>query len=79
MQIEIIILAGIIFFVMTYNGQISIKQLINDNFGLFIKLKEEDWDFYVRAKYGEGVNPDNLFVKRIRNGLMIALVMIFFS
>ena len=78
MQIEIIILAGIIFFVMTYNGQISIKQLINDNFGLFIKLKEEDWDFYVRAKYGEGVNPDNLFVKRIRNGLMISLVMIFF-
>jgi hypothetical protein len=78
MQIEIIILAGIIFFVMTYNGQISVKQLITDNFGLFIKLKEEDWDFYVRAKYGDGINPDNIFIKRLRNGLTLSLVMIFF-
>lgn len=78
MQVEIIILAAIIFFVMTYNGQLSIKQLINDNFHIFIKLKEDDWNFYVRAKYGDNVNPDNIFIKRIRNGLLVIIIMIFF-
>ena len=51
MQIEIIIIAALIFLVMTYNGQVSIKDLIDDNFYLFRRLKEDDWDFYVRAKY----------------------------
>ena len=71
MQIEI-------FLVLTYNGQVSIKDLINDNFGLFRKLKEEDWDFYVRAKYGDNVNSDAIFTKRIRNGLLVIVVSLFF-
>lgn len=78
MQVEIIILAVIIFFVMTYNGQLSLKQLINDNFSTFTKLKEDDWDFYCRAKYGDNVNPDNIFVKRIRNGLIVIVACLFF-
>ncbi len=78
MQVEIIIIAVIIFFVMTYNGQLSIKQLISDNFVLFRKLKEEDWDFYVRAKHGDNVNADDLFIKRLRNGLIVIVVAIFF-
>ena len=78
MQIEIIIIAIIIFVVMTYNGQLSIKQLINDNFSLFRKLKEDDWDFYVRAKFGDTVNPETIFTKRIRNGLMVIILCLFF-
>lgn len=78
MQIEIIILIIIVFFVLTYNGQISIKDLINDNFYLFRKLKEDDWDFYVRAKYGDSINPDVIFTKRIRNGLAAIVIAIFF-
>lgn len=77
MQVEIIILAAIIFFVMTYNGQLSLKQLINDNFSIFTKLKEDDWDFYCRAKYGDKVNPDNIFIIRIRNGLIVIVVCLF--
>ena len=78
MQIEIIILALIIFFVMTYNGQLSFKQFVNDNFMLFTRLKEDDWDFYCRAKYGDSVNPDTIFIKRIQNGLLVIVVMLFF-
>lgn len=78
MQLEIIFIAIIIFVVMTYNGQLSIKELINDNFYLFRKLKEDDWDFYARAKYGESVNVDNIFVKRIRNGLLVVVLCLFF-
>ena len=70
MQIEIIIIAIIVFGIMTITGQISINQLISDNQMLFMKLKEKDWDFLVRAKYGNNVNPDILFNKRIKNGLI---------
>ena len=69
MQIEIIIVAAIVFGIMTVTGQISINQLISDNQILFMKLKEKDWDFFVRAKYGNNINPDILFNKRIKNAL----------
>ncbi len=77
MQIEIIIIAVIVFTIMTVGGQISINQLVSDNQMLFMKLKESDWDFYVRARYGSGMNPDILYNKRIKNAL-IAMVLAFF-
>ncbi len=78
MQVEMIFIAILIFVVMSYNGQISLKDLINDNLFVFRKLKEDDWDFYVRARYGDNVSPDNIFIKRIRNGLLVIVVTIFF-
>ena len=69
MQIEISIIAILIFIVMTYNGQLSIKEFINDHFHVFRKLKEDDWDFYVKAKYGDAANPDNLYIKRNEKAL----------
>ena len=70
MYFEMVIIAAIVFIVLIVNGQISINQLISDNEKLFRKLKEEDWDFYCKAKYGSGVNPDIIFNKRVRNGIV---------
>lgn len=70
MQIEVIIVAVIVFGIMTITVQISMNQLISDNQLLFLKIKEKDWDFLVRAKYGTNVNPDILFNKRIKNALI---------
>ncbi len=78
MQVEIIILTVLVFIVMSYNGQLSIKEFVNDNFYLFRKLKESDWDFYVRARHGDSVNSDAIFTKRIRNGLIVMVIAIFF-
>ena len=77
MAIEILIIGVIILFVMNYTGRISANKFIADNEVYFKKLKEDDWDFYVRAKYGNGVNGDILFNKRIRNGLIVIVVLIF--
>ena len=74
MQIEIAILAVIIFFVLTYSGRISINKLVADNEMYLRRLKESDWDFYVKAKYGDSVNPDLLFNKRIRNTLIVTVL-----
>ncbi len=78
MQIEIIIIAIIIFLIMTVGGQISINQLINDNQMLFMKLKESDWDFYIRARYGSNANSDVMFNKRIKNALIVMVLAFFF-
>mgnify|MGYP007102003910 CR=1 FL=1 len=77
MQIEIIAIAIIVFGIMTITGQLSISQLISDNQMLFQKMKESDWDFFVRAKYGNDTNPDSLFNNRIKNALIVMIVLLF--
>ena len=47
MQIEIAILAVIIFFILSYSGKISINKLVADNEMYLRRLKESDYDFYV--------------------------------
>lgn len=78
MQIEIIIIAVIVFIIMTVSGQISLTQLVNDYQMLFMKLKESDWDFFVRARYGNNMNADLLYNKRIKNALLVMLLALAF-
>ena len=76
MHYEILIIGAIIFLIMFSSGKISINQLISDNEALFKKLKESDWDFYVKARYGNSLNPDILFNKRIKNALVVFIIML---
>ncbi len=77
MYIEVLVLGIIMFFVLTVNGFIKPNKFIQDNQDLFYKLKEDDYEFLVRAKYGDGVDPDVLFQKRIKNGLIVIVLLIF--
>ncbi len=76
MLIEAAILGVIIFFVFEYNGTISLNKFFNDNKSIFKGLKEGNFDFLVKAKYGDGVDIDKIFTTRIRNGLITIAVMI---
>ena len=78
MYIEVFALGVILFLVLTVNGYIKPNKFIQDNQDIFMKLKEDDYEFLVRAKYGDGVDPDVLFQKRIKNGLIVIVVLIFF-
>ncbi len=78
MYFEIIALALILFFALNYTGRISVNRFVSDNEVYFQKLKESDWDFYVRARYGDSVNPDFLFNKRVKRGLIIIVVLLCF-
>lgn len=75
MQIEMVILAVIMFFIFTYSGRISINKLVVDNEMYLRRLKEGDYDFYVKAKYGDKVNPDILFNTRVRNALIVFVLL----
>jgi hypothetical protein len=59
---------------MTKSGKISLSKLVADNEIWLRKLKESDYDFYVRAKYGDSINADILFNKRIQNTLIVIVV-----
>ena len=77
MQWEIVIVGAIVLFVMNYTGRINTNKFLTDNSDYFRKLKEDDWDFLVKAKYGEGVNPDIVFTKRIKNAGIVLVVLLF--
>ena len=76
MYFEIIALGALFLVVLNYTKVIDVKKCINDNVIYFRRFKESDYDFLVRAKYGEGVDPDYLFGKRIGNGFIVAIVVI---
>ena len=77
MYLEILAIGILSFMILTVNGYIKPNKFIQDNADLFMKLKEDDYDFLVRAKYGDGLDSDVLFQKRIKNGLIIILLLIF--
>ena len=78
---EIIIVIAIIVFVLFYNKTIDGKKFITDNEKFFQILRENDYDFLVYSKYGDDVDVDELFKKRVQNAFLIGIVffMLFLS
>jgi Flp pilus assembly protein TadB len=74
---EILLIGLVILFVLEYNNKVNTSKFIHDNEPYFKFLKEDDYDFYVKAKYGEKVDPDALFSTRIKNGMIVLFVLIF--
>ena len=76
MYIEILIVGILIFFLLIYNGTISTTKFFRENKNIFQSLQEKDYEFLLRAKYGERVYDVSLvFRKRIFQGLItIAIV-----
>lgn len=74
---EIIIVAVLVIFVLVYNNTIDQKKFIDDNRKYFESLREEDYNFLVYAKYGEDVEPDKLFQKRISYAIVLMFGFLF--
>jgi len=81
MMLEIAVIGVLIIVILLVQGKIDGNKFIKDNEKAFKLLKEDDYDFLVAAKYGDAVDPNILFEKRIKNGLLVLvfLVVIFIS
>ena len=78
MYIEMLIIAIIVIYMFMVNGKIDKDNIFTNNNKLCNLLKEKDYDFLLIAKYGDRVyNPNEVFMKRIRNGLIVAAALIF--
>ena len=74
---EIIIIGAILLFVLLYNQTIDGQKFIRDNEKYFQMLKEDDYEFLVYAKYGESVDVNTLFNKRITFGFVTIVIFLF--
>ncbi len=74
---EIVIAGAIILFIVFYTKRVDKDQFIKDTDFLVKMLKEKDYDFLVAAKYGDKVEPDVLFQKRINSALIIFVFILF--
>ncbi len=72
--LEIIAVILIIIGTLSYNKTINFKKFLIDNDGLFQLLKEDNYEFLVYSKYGEKVDIDILFQKRISNAVLVAVI-----
>jgi len=78
MYIEMLIIAVIVIFIFVYTNKIDKNKFLSENNGIFKLLKEKDYEFLLRAKYKDNVvNPDQVFMGRIRKGVLVAAALIF--
>ena len=71
---EIFFVIIIIVFILSYNKTIDFKRFLIDNDNIFKLLKEDNYEFLVYSKYGDKVDIDILFQKRITNAILVAVV-----
>ena len=74
---EFIIIAIIILFVLEYTKKIDTKKFLTDSEPYFRFLMEDDYKFLLTVRYGNNVDVNNEFSKRIRNGALIIVFIIF--
>ena len=77
MYIEMLIIAIIVIYIFIVNGKINTKAIFSNN-KLCNLIKEKDYDFLLIAKYGDRVyDPNEVFMKRVRDGILVTAVLIF--
>ncbi|MGM9881408.1 MAG: hypothetical protein ACI31S_01010 [Bacilli bacterium] len=77
-MIEMLIVAIIVIYIFVVNGKIDKDNIFTNNNKLCNLLKEKDYDFLLIARYGDKVyNPNEVFMKRIKNGILVAAALIF--
>lgn len=78
---EVVVCGVIILAVLLYNNVVDGKKFFKDNEAAFNMLKEDDFEFLVAAKYGDKVDPNVLYNKRLKEGFIaiVAFLVIFLS
>lgn len=76
---EILIVGAIIMFVLIYNNTIDKDKFYADNQKYLEALKEDDYQFLVYARYGEDVDIDQLYSKRVMMAFVAFLFVLVLS
>ena len=72
--IEIIVVSVILVLLFNYIGAFSFNRFVSDNKAVFNKLKEDDYDFYLISKYGDQVDLNERYQKRVKNAIVIFII-----
>lgn len=74
---EFIIIAAVLLFMLEYTKTIDTRKFIGDTEPYFRFLMEEDYKFLLTVRYGDSIDVNDLFGKRVRNGLLTIICLIF--
>lgn len=74
---EILIIGLILFVVLEANNVVSSNKFIKDNEQYFQLLKEKDYEFYLRSRYGDDIDVQTLFMKRVKSAVAVMIVFFF--
>ena len=74
---EFILIAIIILFILEYTRRIDTKKFIGETEPYFRFLMEDDYKFLLSVKYGDDIDVNELFGKRVRNGVLTIIVLVF--
>lgn len=72
-----IILMIIVFGIFQSHKLIDAKKFIDDNQEYFKGMMEDDYEFFLISKYGEDVDVEKEYGKRIRNAIVAIVVFVF--
>ncbi len=73
---EIFVVGVIIIFLFNYLGTFNFNKFVDDNKVLFSKLKEDDYDFLLISKYGEKVDLNLKYQKRVKTAIITFLILL---
>ena len=76
---EILIVGAVIMYVLIYNNTIDKDKFFADNQKYLEAFKEDDYQFLVYARYGEDVDVDQLYSKRVTYAFIAFLIVLVFS
>lgn len=76
---EIFAVGVIIILLFNYLGTFNFNKFVDDNKVLFAKLKEDDYDFLVVSKYGEKVDVNLRYQKRVKTAIITFLILLIAS
>ncbi len=71
---ELLIILVIVMFVLTYRGSINLEELYKQNESLIKLLKEKDYDFLLLSKYGQEVDTETFFMKRLKTTSFVFII-----
>lgn len=75
---EFILIAAVLIFMLQYTKRIDTRRFINDTEPYFRFLMEDDYKFLLNVRYGdEDIDINDVFGKRVRNGLLALIMFIF--
>ena len=76
---EIFIVGVIIILLFNYLGTFNFNKFVDDNKVLFSKLKEDDYDFLLVSRYGEKVDVNQMYQKRVKTAIITFLLGLIFA
>jgi len=69
--IEIIVVSVILVLLFNYIGAFNFNKFVSDNKAVFSKLKEDDYDFFLVSKYGDQIDLNERYQKRVKNAIVV--------